>query len=435
MSAPGLTAAESGPPPAGQVLRLLPAEGPHDLRAHLSRHGPPPLGEAGRLIEAVERSGLTGRGGAAFPAGAKLRAVVAALERASGRAGAVVIANGSESEPASSKDSVLLANAPHLVLDGIALAAAAVGATAAHLCLGEPGPELARAVADRDQAGLDPVPVQVSLTAPGYLAGQETALIAALNGDRPVPALVPPRPAQRGVGRRPTLVLNVETLAHLALIGRYGPDWFRQAGSAQAPGTALVTIGGGVSAPGVYEIPLGIRLGELLAHAGAAGQPQAVLTGGYFGTWLPLPAALPAPVSAPGLRAAGGTLGPGVLAVLPGRCCGLAETARVLGYLASQTARQCGPCSNGTPALAQAMHWIAFGQPRDDVIGWARQLTWLITGRGACHLPDGAAALAASALDVFGEDVRAHAAGGPCARVSAPALLPIPATRPGGAGR
>jgi NADH:ubiquinone oxidoreductase subunit F (NADH-binding) len=428
MSAADLTAAESQ---AGQVLRLLPAEGPHDLRAHLGRHGPLPLGEAGRLVEAVEQSGLTGRGGAAFPAGAKLRAVVAAASSASGRAGAVVVANGSESEPASSKDSVLLANAPHLVLDGIALAAAAVGATAAHLCLGDHQPELARAVADRGQAGLDPVPVQVSMTAPGYLAGQETALIAALNGDRPVPALVPPRPAQRGVRRRPTLVLNVETLAHLALIGRYGPDWFRQAGSAQAPGTALVTIGGGVGAPGVYEIPLGVRLGELLAHAGLAGQPQAVLTGGYFGTWLPLPAAMHAPVSAPGLRAAGGTLGPGVLAVLPSRCCGLAETARVLGYLASQTAGQCGPCSNGTPALAQAMHWIAFGQPRDDLIGWARQLTWLITGRGACHLPDGAAALAASALEVFGEDVRAHVAGGPCARASAPPLLPIPATRSG----
>jgi NADH:ubiquinone oxidoreductase subunit F (NADH-binding) len=435
VSAPGLTAAEPGRPrPDGQVLRLLPAEGPHDLRAHLHRHGALPLREAGRLIEAVEQSGLTGRGGAAFPAGRKLRAVAEAAARASGRAGTVLVANGSESEPASSKDSVLLANAPHLVLDGIALAGAAVGAATSYLCVAEYRPELARAIAERAQAGLDAVPAQVSVTAPGYVSGQETALISALNGGLPLPTLVPPLPAQRGAHRRPTLVLNVETLAHIALIARYGPAWFRQAGTAQAPGTALVTIGGAVRAPGVYEIPLGVRLGELLAHAGLAGQPEAVLTGGYFGSWLPLPAALHAPVSAPGLREAGGALGPGVLAVLPGQCCGLAETARVLGYLARQAAGQCGPCSNGTPALAEAMNWIAFGRPRDDMIGWARQLTWLITGRGACHLPDGAAVLAASALEVFGEDVRAHARGGPCARASASPMLPIP-TEPGSQGR
>lgn len=405
-------------PPDGQ--RLLPARGPEGLAAHLARHGNPPPGAADRLIDAVEQAGLTGRGGAAFPAGAKMRAVA----QSGGRA--VVVANGSESEPASSKDSVLLANAPHLVLDGIGLAAAAVGATTAYLCARGGIWPLAAAIAQRDQAGLSDVRVELLEAPGGYLSGQETAMISALNGGPLRPTLVPPRPADRGVRRRPTLVLNVETLAHIALIARHGPSWFRQAGTPQAPGTALVTVCGGVRWPGVYEIPLGTALGDLLGNAGPAGPAQAVLTGGYFGSWVPLPAAGPVGVSPDGLRAAGGSLGAGIFAVLPEDRCGLAETARVLGYLASQTAGQCGPCVHGTPALAQAMHQIAFGRPDGNLIGWAQQLTGLIAGRGACHLPDGAAALAASALRVFAADLRAHAAGGPCGRAVRPPVLPLP---------
>ena len=182
----------------------------------------------------------------------------------------------------------------------------------------------------------------------------------------------------------------------------------------------------------MYEIPLGARLNDLLQRAGCAEHPQAVLVGGYFGTWLPLPAAMNVSLSEDGLRPAGAALGPGVLAVLPQSRCGLAETARVTSYLASQTAGQCGPCSNGMPAMAEALNWIAFGQPRGELIDWAHQLTQLVTGRGACHLPDGAAALVASALRVFDADLQAHAIGGPCRRAGAPSLLPLPASGSGG---
>jgi NADH:ubiquinone oxidoreductase subunit F (NADH-binding) len=151
-----------------------------------------------------------------------------------------------------------------------------------------------------------------------------------------------------------------------------------------------------------------------------------VLTGGYFGTWLPLPAADGVPVSVPGLRAAGALLGAGVFAALPDTGCGLAETARVTAFLASQIAAQCGPCRNGMPALAEAMNWIAFGQPDADIIGWVRQLTELVTGRGACHLPDGAAGLVTSALGVFSADLQAHAQAGPCQGARRSAILPIP---------
>jgi NADH:ubiquinone oxidoreductase subunit F (NADH-binding) len=419
--------ASAGQPPGPGDLRLIVRNQPMSLAAHLAHYGPVPThAGSARLIDEVERAGLTGRGGAGFPAGRKLRAVAAAT---AGRGSAVVVANGSESEPASSKDAVLLSRSPHLVLDGISLAADAVGAAHAYVCVGSHG-ALARSLRDalitRGQTGLDRVEVEIFGGHDGYLAGQETALISVLNGGRPTPTYVPPRPSDKGVRRQPTLVLNVETLAHVALIARYGAAWFRSIGAAGSAGSALITVTGAVGRPGVREIPLGTPLGEVLQRSGLDAPAQAVLTGGYFGTWLPLPAALSAPVSAPGLREAGGSFGAGVLAVLPGSACGLAETARVTGFLASQIANQCGPCRNGMPALAEAMNWIAFGQPDADIVGWARHLTELIAGRGACHLPDGAAGLVTSALTVFAADLRAHAQAGPCDRTRRPATLPIP---------
>jgi NADH:ubiquinone oxidoreductase subunit F (NADH-binding) len=429
---PAAPASAGRPPPPGD-LRLITGDRPLSLAEHVKRYGQPPLADRhpAALIAEVERSGLTGRGGGAFPAGRKMRAVADASLRSGIRAGtSVVVANGSESEPASSKDEVLLSHAPHLVLDGIALSAAAVGADRAYLCVGD-SPAAARAVtaavAERDRAGVAEVPVTVTSTEHGYLSGQETALISALNGGAPLPTFVPPRPAQRGVHRRPTLVQNVETFAHIALIARFGAGWFREIGTAEAPGSALVTVTGSVARPGVREIPLGTPLGEVLRRSGLQPDAQAVLTGGFFGTWLPLPAAQQVAVSENSMRAAGAALGPGVLAVLPDSACGLAETARVLGFLANHSARQCGPCRNGMPALADTMRRIAFGPQGGDLAHWVEQLSGLVTGRGACHLPDGGAALARTALTVFAADLRAHLTSGPCHRAGRPAALPIPA--------
>ena len=437
MTPRGFAVPSAGRPlaPAPGGLRLIVRDQPLSLAEHIAHYGPLPAGQlvSQALIAEVEKSGLTGRGGGAFPAGRKIRTVAEASMRPRVRANgaAIVVANGSESEPASSKDSVLLSLAPHLVLDGIALCASAVGASRAYLCVGHGDASIARsligAVADRDRNGLDSVPVEVSTTADGYLSGQENALVSALNGNAPLPTFVPPRPAERGVHRRPTLVLNVETLAHIALIARFGSDWFRTSGTPGAPGSALVTVTGAVERPGVREIPLGTELGEVLQRSGLSQPAQAVLTGGYFGTWLPLPAALAVPVSDEGMRAAGGALGPGVLAVLPESACGLAETARIASFLAAGSAGQCGPCRNGLPALAEALNWIAFGQPGPDIVGWVQQLAGLVTGRGACHLPDGAAGLAHSALRVFAADVQAHLQAGPCIRAGGPPVLPLPA--------
>ena len=374
-----------------QLPRLLPGTAaPLTLDEHLARYGPLPLRPAGDLIAEVSAAGLTGRGGAAFPAGTKLAAVAAAAS-ATARPGpgrrrrttaAVIVANGVESEPGSGKDAVLLARSPHLVLDGIAVAARATGASRAWLCLPADQPRLAgalrEAVAARAWAGASPVPVQVEAVPGGYLASQETALVSWLSGGPQKPAFVPPRPADQGVRGRPTLVQNTETLAHLALIARYGAAWFRTVGVPPDAGSALVTVTGAVRYPGVLEIPLGTPLGTVLAAAGLhpadggpAGPPQAVLAGGYLGGWLAWPDAAAVPVSAAGLRRAGAELGPGTLAVLPAAACGLAQTARILAYLSSQRAGQCGPCTHGLPALAEAFGQIAFARPHPDTIGWA----------------------------------------------------------------
>ncbi|MFR9794512.1 NADH-ubiquinone oxidoreductase-F iron-sulfur binding region domain-containing protein [Streptomyces sp. MS06] len=417
-TAPGIR-----PPDGPYGIRLLHGwyrtGGPAGLAEHLDRYGPAPLATArGSLVDAVERAGLTGRGGGGFPTGRKLAAV------AGKRGPAVVIANGMESEPASRKDATLLHLAPHLVLDGAVLAAEAVGATAVHVCLARTREDqhggLARALAERRRAGTDRVAVHVHTLPHHFVSSEETSLVNWLNGGEARPQATPPRPFEKGVDRRPTLVDNVETLAHLALIARYGPGWFREYGTPEAPGTTLVTLSGAVRSPGVYEVPAGSPVtGALDAAGGPTGRLGAVLAGGFFGHWLPVP-----------LEAAALGRGAGVLAALPEEACGLAETAAALGYLAAQSARQCGPCRLGLPTVAEDFAELAWGRSVAAALDRLNRRLGLLPGRGACRHPDGAARLAASALRVFGDDVHRHARHGPCAAAHAPLTLRVPAARP-----
>lgn len=411
---------------------------PAALHEHEHEYGPLPLPEAAwsgdeaaarraatRLIDLVERSGLTGRGGAGFPAGRKLRSVAGA------RGPAVVVANGSEGEPASRKDRLLLTRVPHLVLDGIALAAFATGATEAYLVVHDDDPRLIAsleaAVQSREVAGVDQVPVEIVGIEGRYVASEQTAIVQHINGGPGLPTFAPPRTHVSGVAGRPTAVNNVETLAHLALIARYGHTWFREAGQPAAPGTALVTVSGAIAHPGIYEIELGTPIGDVLMRAGGpAERPQAVLVGGYFGTWLPAERAWRVPMSQPGLRQAGGSMGAGILIVLPESSCGLAETARVVRYLAQETAGQCGPCVFGLPALADALADLAYQGGRGDAVDKIAGLIPLIEGRGACRHPDGATQLAASALAAFRDDAYWHDKEGPCRGVRQASLLPVP---------
>jgi len=391
--------------PAQVQLRLL--AGPNDgrLDTHLRRHGRPPVLDAGRLVELLRAAGLTGRGGAGFPTWRKLEAVL----RAPGTP--VVVANGSEGEPASGKDRALLAYQPHLVLDGLQLVAAALGARTAHLYVAAVSADGVRAaLAARRGAGLDPVAVTVTVAPEAFVAGEESTVVAAVSGRPAVPADKRLRITESGVGGAPTLVQNVETLAHLALIARHGPAWFRAAGTHDEPGTFLATVGGAVAAPGVIEAGYGVRLGDLVDAAGGPTSPlQAVLLGGYHGGWVPARPELE--VSRAALAPFGASPGAGIVLALPAHACGLAETARIAGYLAGEVAGQCGPCVNGLPRLAGTLGDLAHHRARAGLPAEVRRLAALVTGRGACRHPDGTARMIISAMSAFDADVAAHLAG------------------------
>ena len=369
----------------------------------------------------MDASGLTGRGGAGFPTGRKMRSVAAARGRK------VVVANGSEGEPASSKDRLLLTRLPHLVLDGIVLAARRSARTRRTCACTSTrrtcSPAWTAAVAERH----DPVPVQVTGIPGRYVASEQSAIVQYLNGGPAKPTYSPPRPHERGVRGLPTLVNNVETFAHLALIARHGDRWFRSAGLPAAPGTMLATVSGAVCRPGVYEIELGTPLGEVLSWAGGPAEPiSALLVGGYFGAWLPVQVAWPLPMTHAALKSVGGALGAGIIVALPESSCLIAETARVVRYLAGEGAGQCGPCVFGLPALADALSDLAFHGGRGRVLGQLDALLPLVERRGACRHPDGVTQLIRSALRTGAADARRHDAAGACHGVRRAPLLPVP---------
>ena len=411
---------------AGRFPRLLPERfggEPASLEEHLARYGRLPGGWDGRwreqLIAEVGRAGLTGRGGAGFPTARKLAAVAA------GRDAPVVVANGTEGEPASAKDKVLLACAPHLVLDGAVLAADMLGARQAIVVVHDAVREVVdSAAAERRRARLDRVKVKVMTGADRFVGGEASALVNWVAHGIPLPTATPPRVSECGLLSRPTLVQNVETLAHLALIARWGARWFRSLGTTAEPGSMLVTVIGAVRQPGVREIEIGTPVNEVLGLAGGPAAPLgALLIGGYFGTWADPAVAGPLPFSAEGLSAVGGSPGAGLVAALPADVCGLAETARVARYLADESAGQCGPCVFGLGSIAGALADLATGRGYEP----ARLRRWMAQaeGRGACHHPDGAVRMVRSALAVFGEEIDRHAQGWCCGR-RPPGVLPVP---------
>jgi NADH:ubiquinone oxidoreductase subunit F (NADH-binding) len=403
-----------------EVTRLLAgwrSGPPLGLAEHTDAYGRLPRAAAGPgLIESVTRAGLRGRGGAGFPCGLKLAAVAKTGRRPT------VVVNGCESEPASGKDRLLLEQLPHLVLDGAALAAAAVGAREVMVCVSAVD-ELAtdavsNAIAERpDRRGflLTAVPER-------YVSSEESALVRHLDGGPALPAYVPPRPFERGV-----LIQNAETLAHVALIARHGADWFRAVGTPEDPGTTLLTLSGAVRDPGVYEVPLGTPLGAVLAVGARGDSPRAVLLGGYFGSWVAPREAAALPLAHHGLRARGAALGCGVVVVLPQDACGVCETAAALDYLARQSAGQCGPCTFGLRAIADGVTALADGAAPPGTLERLRRWAGDVEGRGACHHPDGAVRLLRSTLDVFAGDAAQHARGTRCDARRRRGLLSVPA--------
>jgi NADH:ubiquinone oxidoreductase subunit F (NADH-binding) len=365
------------------------------------------------LLDAIEASGLTGRGGAGFPVGRKWRSLA---ERADSRA--VVVANGAEGEPASAKDRTLMARRPHLVLDGAILAAEAIGADEIVLYIGREhlAAFAAMSWAIETRRALIRPSVRVVQAPVGYVAGEATAAVHYINEADPRPTTTPPRMSVRGVAGRPTLVQNVESLAHVALIARFGEAWYRSSGRSGGAGTALVTISGAVPEPGVHEIELGTTLADLVGDAGGLTSAiGAVVLGGYFGGWARPDVVWDLGLDPVAMEAAGLTFGCGIIGLLPASACGVKATSTILRFMAGESAGQCGPCVFGLAAIAAATVRIAQGHAGpgelDDLERWTVQMV----GRGACRHPDGAVQLMRSALDVFDADFAHHVRTGRCA--------------------
>jgi NADH:ubiquinone oxidoreductase subunit F (NADH-binding) len=397
-----------------------------DLDAHLSRWGALPIVGLPQLLTAVEESGLRGHGGAWFPVGVKWRAVAGKRRRKP-----VVVANGAEGEPASGKDRFLLHRTPHLVLDGAAVAAAAIGAdqVAVHVTADSVA-DVEQALAERAARGIDHCTFEIVVAPDRFLAGQESAAVNTVNGRNPgIPSFVGIRSVRdQGVAGRPTLVQNVETLAHVALIARFGPQWFRSVGTDDSPGTVLATVTGRWEAARIVEVPLGSTLGHALSiDPEQAGGFQAVLLGGYGGGWLPTATALSMPYTEESARNNGSSIGSGVVVLLPTGVCPLVESARIVRYMAGEGAGQCGPCVNGLDLLATSFEHLAY-RPRSGRGGVAAlaTLSGLVEGRGACRHPDGVARFVRSTVEVFADHAALHLNRGPC-QTTRP-FLPVPAT-------
>ena len=442
--------------------RLLARQTAGDAPTSLAEHrrtylAPSPATTSPRLdlIETIEQSGLTGRGGGGFPTARKLRAV------AGGNGRRVVLANGTEGEPASQKDQVLMSREPHLVLDGAAVAAAAVGASEVRVGIHRAHTgaldAMRYAVAERQHAEPSALPVRLFGTPSRFVTGEETALVHWMDGGPGVPRGVARRPFERGVSGGPTLVQNVETLAHMTQIAAFGAGWFRCLGTPAEPGTRLVTITGAVRHPGVVEAPVGTTVSALLAAAGGHAEPlSAVLLGGFYGTWAD-PTVFGAGFSQAGLAPYGATAGAGVIVALPATACGLTETARVLSWFAAESAGQCGPCIWGLADVASGFASVTTGTSGGTavpigpagLVGPARPgraglgspagatttpavstiVRWAddIEGRGACRHPDGAVRLLKSALRVFADDLALHLSGKACSGGHRQVLtVPIP---------
>ncbi len=391
----------------GVAPRLLgQSSGTEDYDKYVWAGGYRSLTEPDELLNQVELSGLLGRGGAAFPLAVKLRTV-----RDAGHPGRdpVVVANGEEGEPASVKDRWLVRHRPHLVLDGLRLAASIVGADRAYVYVSdiEAARSVDAALAELEGGALDGFTIDLHTVDPGYVAGEETAAVRAINGGPAKPTDKPPRPFEQGVAGRPTLVSNVETLANLPYLQRHGSAAFRSEGTAMSPGTFLMTVTGAGRSPGLYELPHGLALRDLLAmHGVPVGEVRGVLMGGYFSGLLNRDV-VDATLDHKTLRRLGSALGCGAISVLT-RDCPVAVAASVLSYFGRENAAQCGSCFNGTAAMAAVAEALRDGVATEEDLARLERWSVMLRGRGACATLDGATNVAASLLVQFPQFVTRH---------------------------
>ena len=378
------------------------------------------LGAEGTVNE-IAAAGLRGRGGGGYPTADKWRAARAAEGERK------VVANLIGADPTALGDRALAEGNPHLVLEGLLVAAFATGASEAVIAVrrdwGVALERLRTAVTEAEAAhlagylvmGTDfSCVVSVWDGAAALVAGEETALLAALAGDRGMPVIRPPYPTERGLRGAPTVVQNGETLAHVAWIARNGAKKFAAVGTKDAPGTKLVSIYGRVAQPGLAEVALGTPLTEIVALAGGGtGTTKAVFVGGPGGGAIAA-TELDMPYDFDALHAAGAGIGLGQLLVTDTDTC-MVDTARFfLDYSAREACGKAVPCRIGTKRLVEALDRVLAASPRPDDAKLMRDLARKMQDTALCHLESRAPGPMLTTLDRFADEYRAHAERGEC---------------------
>jgi NADH:ubiquinone oxidoreductase subunit F (NADH-binding) len=379
------------------------------------------------VIDEIERSGLRGRGGAGFPTATKWRAV-----RSDPCATKFVVCNAAEGEPGTFKDRWLLRHNPYQVLEGLAIAAHAIGADRTFIAIKRAFARetrgLRRAIAEMHASNmLGEIAVEVVPGPDEYLFGEEKALLEVIEGNDPLPRILPPYRvglfAQRG-SPHPTVVNNVETLANVPHILAHGAEWFRSFGTDASPGTMVFTLSGDVVRPGVYELPLGLTLRALLYDMGGGppnGQAIKTVFNGASNAILP-PDLFDVPLDFEAMTAAGSGLGSGGFVAYDESACIVQAVLAFSRFLYGESCAQCPACKHGAEEITASLERIEHGEGSHEDLEAISTRSRSMSGGARCGLPSGASLLVQSALQAFEGEFLDHL-GRPC---RTPSALPVP---------
>lgn len=377
------------------------------------------------VIQAINEAGLRGRGGAGFPAGEKWSFTRECVEQPH-----YVVLNGGEDEPGSKKDRLLMENLPHLVLEGVILAAYAVKASRAYLYINAEYKEATRSVGDAlaeaRQAGYcgeriagSDFSLEILFTPapPDYVAGEDTAALEVIEQKPPLPRQKPPFPATAGLFGKPTAMNNVETLANVPLIIARGAKWYRTFGTPESPGTMIFSLNEEVKRPGIYELPFGTPLRYLIEVCGGGVRDgkriKAVLPGGPSSAFLPADQ-IDLPLDHSSVRAAGSSIGCGVVRLITEGSCIVEEVLRIAEFFAAESCGQCPACRMETNMLAAMLKKVQQGQGGQPLLDQFSKVIDFNRGKGFCNLINMPGPPIESALRLFRSDFEFHLANGRC---------------------
>jgi NADH-quinone oxidoreductase subunit F len=380
------------------------------------------------VVELVKQSGLRGRGGAGFGTGLKWSFVPQGPDSPNPK---YLVVNADEMEPGTFKDRVLLEGDPHLLIEGVLLAAYAIQASVSYVFIRgeyrEAAAQVARAIAEAEQAGLlgrnilgsgFDLEVLVHLSGGRYMCGEETGLLNALEGKRANPRAKPPFPQVSGLWGKPTIVQNVETLCNLPGIVERGADWFKKLSLTDEGGTKLYGVSGRVKRPGIWELPVGTPMRELVEeHAGGMQDGlrfRAALPGGASTGFL-VEEQLDTPMDTASVAKAGSRMGTGTMIVLDDGTCPVGFVHNLEKFFARESCGWCTPCREGLPFVEQTLEAIERGQGRsEDIQILERHVKYLGPGMTFCALAPGAMDPLQSALKYFRADFEKHFSGKAC---------------------